>query len=236
MWKDIGQVALTAVGSFIVLFLLAKLMGNREMSQLSMFDYINGITIGSIAAEMATSLESDFLKPLTAMIIYAGLSVLLALITNKFMKVRRFVEGTAMILYDNGKLYESNLKKAKMDLSEFLTLCRNSGYFNLANIQTAVMEANGKISFLPVSKQRPATPQDMNLNPPQEKLVINVVMDGKILMKNLQVTGNDTQWLSKQLDAQHVKLADVFLATCDSNNNLSVYCKIKQDSPPTVLD
>lgn len=224
---EIVHIILTALGSIVALFVLTKIMGNRQMSQLSLFDYINGITIGSIAAEMATSIE-DFYKPLTAMIVYALLATCASIATDKSVMLRRFITGEAMILYDNGKLFEKNFKRAKLDINEFLTICRNSGYFNLANLQTAILESNGKISFLPLSTQRPVTPQDMNLSPAQEKAVVNVVIDGKVMKDNLKYTGNNEQWLENQLHKQGVKLPEILLATCDQNNALSVYIKINK--------
>ncbi|RPF47632.1 uncharacterized membrane protein YcaP (DUF421 family) [Hydrogenoanaerobacterium saccharovorans] len=223
------HVLLSSLGSIIALFILTKIMGNRQMSQLSMFDYINGITIGSIAAEMATSLEDDFIKPLTAMIVYALLSVLFSFATSKSIKLRRILTGETLVLFNEGKIYKSNLKKAKLDVTEFLTQCRNSGYFNLSDIQTAILEPNGKISFLPLAAKRPVTPGDMNLFPLQEKPVVNVILDGKVLQDNLKFTGNNMQWLKKQLEMQKIsKIKDVFLATCDYENNLSVYIKIEK--------
>ena len=223
------HVLLSSLGSIIALFILTKIMGNRQMSQLSMFDYINGITIGSIAAEMATSLENDFIKPLTAMIVYALLSVLFSFATSKSIKLRRILTGETLVLFNEGKIYKSNLKKAKLDVTEFLTQCRNSGYFNLSDIQTAILEPNGKISFLPLAAKRPVTPGDMNLFPLQEKPVVNVILDGKVLQDNLKFTGNNMQWLKKQLEMQKIsKIKDVFLATCDYENNLSVYIKIEK--------
>lgn len=224
-WMALLKIVLTSIGSVVALFLLTKLMGNRQMSQLSMFDYINGITIGSIAAEMATSIEGDFLKPLTAMTIYALFAIAFSVATDKSIVLRRFLTGETLVLYDDGKLFEKNFKKSKLDINEFLTICRNNGYFNLANLQTALLEPNGKISFLPISICRPATPQDMNLSPAQEKVVVNVVIDGNIMKGNLKYTGNDERWLQKKLEEQNIKLPDVLLATCDSSNNLSVYNK-----------
>ncbi len=228
---EIINVVFASIGSLVVLFLLTKIMGYRQMSQLSMFDYINGITIGSIAAEMATSLESDFLKPLVAMIIYGLSAVLISFFTSKSIKFRRIVTGKSLILYENNKLYQNNLKKAKLDIDEFLIQCRNSGYFNLADIQTAILESNGKISFLPVSEKRPLTPNDMNLNPQKEDILTNVILDGKILEQNLRETGNDEQWLKKQLKSQNnMKLSDVFLATCDCNNKLQFFKRENKDT------
>ena len=151
---DLLKIVFLSLGSIIVLFILAKLMGNREMSQLSMFDYVVSITIGSIAAEMSTSLENNFLEPFIAMVVYGIVATAISYFTCKSIKIRRIVSGRGKILYDNGKLYRKNLIKSKLDLNEFLMQCRINGYFNLANIQTAILEPNGRISFLPVSRKK----------------------------------------------------------------------------------
>lgn len=215
----------TSLASVTLLFFLTKITGNKQMSQLTMFDYILGITIGSIAAEMATELE-DFTKPLVAMVVYAAMSLLISFLSYKSIFLCRFLVGKSLVLFDNGKIYEANLRKAKIDVNEFLTECRNNGYFNISMLQTAILEPNGKISFLPLSAHRPVTPNDLNLSPPQEKLIASVIIDGKILPGNLKYTGNNEKWLENQLKAQGIsKIEDVFLATCDSNNSLSVYPK-----------
>lgn len=216
---------LTALGSFAALFLIAKLAGHKQIAQLDFFDYITGISIGSIAAEMATELEEPW-KPLTAMVIYGGATLLLSVVTNKFPRSRKYISGTPDILMDHGKLYYDNLKKAKLDLSEFMVMCRQQGYFDLTSIQTAVFEYNGKLSILPVSSRRPATPQDMNLSPEQELLFTELIMDGRILEDNLKRMGLNLTWLDKQLEQHHVHAAkDVFLALCDRNGNFVLYEK-----------
>ena len=157
------EIILTSLGSVAVLFILTKLMGDREMSQLSMFDYVNSITIGSIAAEMATALEGDYLKPLIALIVYGLATLLISYSTCKSILLRRIFVGHPVILYHEGRLYKKNLLKAKLDVNEFLSLCRVSGYFDLKDIHTAILESNGKLSVLPAVKNRPVTPEDLNL-------------------------------------------------------------------------
>lgn len=213
----------TSVGSFATLFLIAKLIGHKQIAQLDFFDYITGITIGSIAAEMATELEDPW-KPLTAMVIYGGISLLLSVISNKSSRARRYLIGTPVILMDHGKLYRENLKKARLDLNEFLVMCRQQGYFDLTSIETAVFEYNGKLTILPVSDQRPATPNDMSLSPKQELLFTELILDGRILEGNLKRMGLDLVWLEKQLKQQHIDSAkDVFLAVCDRNLKFVIY-------------
>ena len=126
---DLIKIVALSLGSVIFLFILTKLMGNKEMSQLSMFDYIIGITIGSIAAEMSTALESDFMQPVVAMAVYAVVSIIISILSYKSLKLRRIISGNSLILLDNGELYRDNLKKAKLDLNEFLMQCRTARLF-----------------------------------------------------------------------------------------------------------
>lgn len=236
-WSEFWKIIALSIGSVATLFILVKLIGNKQLSQLSMFDYVNGITIGSIAAEMSTSLENSFFQPLTAMVVYGLAAVAISYFSQKSIKVRRFISGTATILVENGKIYEENLKKARLDVNEFLMQCRNSGYFNVADLQSAILEPNGRISFLPKSDIRPLTPGDLSLSPPQEKVVANVIMDGKVMEGNLRHTGNDIQWLKKQLKSQGIgSVKEVFLATCDDQNELSVYVKVGKPNNTNVLE
>lgn len=222
--SDLLSIAALSLGSLVALFILTKLMGYREMSELSMFDYINGITIGSIAAEMSTALEDDYRRPLTAMIVYALVSVLLSLLSRKSKKARRFIEGTPVILYHNNELYEKNMKRCKIHVDELLSLGRINGLFDLSQIQTALLESNGKISFLPKAANRPVNPNDLNLKPPEDSIVANIIIDGHIMEKNLHHTGKDHKWLQNQLHAQGYRDAsEVLLATCDIHNTFHAY-------------
>ena len=214
---------LTSLGSFGALFLIAKLIGHKQIAQLDFFDYITGITVGSIAAEMATELEEPW-KPLVAMLLYGGVTVLLSILSNRLPRARKYLNGTPTILMDRGKLYRENLKKAKLDLSEFMVMCRQQGYFDLTSIQTAVFEYNGKLTILPVSSQRPATPNDLNLSPKQEQLFTELIMDDRILEDNLKRMGLNLTWLEKQLKERRIHSAkDVFLAVCDPDLNLVLF-------------
>ncbi len=110
---DLLKIVALSFGSVIFLFILTKLMGNKEMSQLSMFDYIIGITIGSIAAEMSTALENDFMQPVVAMAVYAIVSIIISILSYKSIKIRRIISGNSLILFDNNELYRNNLKKSQ---------------------------------------------------------------------------------------------------------------------------
>lgn len=220
---DYLKIILTSTASVIVLFIITKIMGHKQISQLNSFDYITGITIGSIAAEFATELEQP-LKPLVATLVYGFIAFLISIVTDKFARTRKYINGTPTIIMNNGVIYRKNMKKAKLDLSEFMMLCRQKGFFNMSDIQTAVFEYNGMVTILPYSNKRPSTPFDMNLSPQADNIMTEVIMDGRILDGNLKRLGLNSVWLNKQLKEQGYKSAhEVYLGLCDAQNMLSLY-------------
>lgn len=221
---EIMKIIGLSLGSIVVLFILTKIVGQREMSDLSIFDFMLAITIGSIAAEMATSLEDNFMQPLIAMVIYTIVTLIISFINMKFVKLRPIFSGKTLILYDNGTLFKDNFKKAKIDLNDFLSQCRTNGYFNLSDIKTALLEENGKISFLPYSDKRPANASDFNIKPNDDGVSTNLILDGTIMEENLNELNLDKQWLDKALRKQGIyKIENIFLATYSVDGNLSVY-------------
>lgn len=229
------KIIFTSIGSIIALFFSAKIIGNKQMSELSMFDYINGITIGSIAAEMATSLDGEFYFPLLAMVVYTIVMWLISFITEKNIKCRRFFTGRSILLMKNGKFYPQNFKTAKIDINDFLVQCRLGGYFNTNDIDTAVLEQNGKISFLPKVSARPVNTKDMDIAANQDSILYTVIIDGHIMDENLKKSGNNKQWLEKQLLKHKIgNINDIYLAECDSDNVLYIYIPKRKKFPRTI--
>lgn len=223
-WNDIWNVLLQSVCSLAVLFILTKLMGNRQMSQLTMFDYIAGISIGSIAANMASQADPDLWQCLIGMAVYALCTLGINLLNDHSQKARQIILGSPVVLYDRGKLYYDNMKKTKLDLTELLALCRSAGYFDLSELQMILLEVNGKLSILPNACSRPLTPADMQLSPQQERPVVAVVMDGVVYSKRLHAIGLDERWLDKELEIQGYRdYQDILLATVDPSNVLAVF-------------
>lgn len=219
---DFLRVLFTAPLSIVALFFLSKLIGNKQISNLNIFDYINGITIGSIAAEMATCEFEELPYISIALVVYTLIVFVLSLVSQKSVKLRRFFTGKTILLYDKGKLYKKNLATAKLDFNEFLALLRNKGYFNLDDIETAMLEQSGDMSVLPKDKNRPVTPDDIKVRVHQTRPETVVILNGLVMHRNLKVTGNNEEWLYARLEEQHKKLADVFAATCDGDNNLKI--------------
>ncbi len=226
---DLLITAARSLGSLVVLFILAKAIGNKQISQMNLFDYINGITIGSIAATMAIADGMDFLYPLVAMILYGGATVAINFFSSKSLAMRRILEGKILMLFKDGVLYRKNLAAARMDATEFLTQCRVNGYFNLADIYSAQLEPNGRLSILPRCGKRPVTPDDLSIKVAQEEPMLCVIIDEKILPNNLQDLGFDDNWLMTHLRTQnYFGTAGIFLAMADRNGVLSVYVSTQE--------
>lgn len=221
---DILKVILTALLSVVALFIITKIMGHKQVAQLDFFDYVSGITIGSIGAELATELEEPY-KPLIALAIYGLVSLLLNWMAHKIPRTRKYINGTPTILFSGGKLHRKNLKKAKLDLSEFMLLCREQGYFDLEKIQVAVFEHNGKLSILPTSASRPATPADLQITTTATQLGVEVIMDGRVMGENLSRLSFNEAWLTTQLRSYGYRSAKEILLAIYSpeNKKLTIY-------------
>lgn len=207
--------------AFAVLFMFTRIMGKRQISQLTFFEYTTGITIGSIASEMCTQTNEPFYEELIAMAVFAGLTLLLSIITGKSIRARRFLNSVPTILIDNGEIVAENMKKTHFDINDLTSEARLAGYFNLSDVMYAVLETNGKVSFLPKSSKRPLNPQDMSVTVTQEGLCANVIIDGRVLENNLKSIGKDENWLYKKLSGKNT--AGILLATVDESDRLTVF-------------
>lgn len=211
--------------SISVMFALSKLLGNKQISEMNLFDYINGITIGSIASELAVSDNwKEVGTALTAMILYGLTGFALSILTIRSIKARRFISGTPLLLMENGKIYPENLRTAKLDTGDLLTRARNAGFFDLSQVNYAILENNGKISFLAKKADLPVTMRDLGQKPQDDKLCVNVILDGVIMEDNLRYTGNDFKWLDSQMHKQgYSSPSDIFLAIVDGNNKITFF-------------
>ncbi|ASF38998.1 hypothetical protein CEH05_07685 [Halobacillus halophilus] len=218
----------------IVLFFLTKLLGKKQISQLTFFEYVTGITIGSIAAEVIMGLENNIWHGILGTSIFAVLPFLIGLFSLHSKKVRDFVDGTSTVLIKDGKVLEGNLKKEKYTLDELLQLLRGKNIFELAEVEYAVLEADGKLSVLPKKDYRQVTRKDLGLESINEKEPHMVIMAGKIMDKPLLEIGKDEDWLNTELEKRGTTLDKVFIGQVDSYGSLTIdlYNDEIQDSTP----
>ena len=222
-WTELGAVISRALMSLVALFIVTKLIGKKQVSELSLFDYVIGISIGNFAAEMTINTDSPEINGIIAVFIFGLIAYLVSIATIKSIILRRFFIGTPTILIQKGKILEKNLKRCKMDVNDLLEQIRIGGYCNLDEVEYAIMEANGKVSIFPKGENKPATLKDLKLKVEKQSLCSNVIIDGKIMHRNLENMHKDENWLIKQLKVKGKKLDEILLATLDLNEKLILY-------------
>ena len=223
-FSELFDVTIRAISSLITLFLVTKMLGKKQVSQLSLFDYVIGISIGNFAAEMTINLESKEINGIWAVVLFGLFAYLVSYLTMKSIVLRRFFMGTPTVIIQNGKILENNLKKVKFDINDMLEEIRNAGYFDVSQVEYAIMEANGKFSILPKSDYRPITPKDMKIKVEKEGLCSNVIIDGKIMHNNLNNINKDEKWLNKQLKIKgYSDISKILLATIDISEKIVIY-------------
>ena len=221
----------------IILFFITKMLGKKQISQLNFFDYIVGITIGSIAADISLDIEKGMLAGIASLLIYGLSSYFSSLITIKSIKARRFLSGVPTVLVEKGKIIESGLKKSKIDINDLLAEARESGYFNLDEIDYALMEINGNISFLPKENEKPVTKKDMKIKCSNEGLTVNAIIDSKYMVNNMKAINKDKEWLDHELKVNGYDNYDnILLATIDNNYKVTIYEKNVKPNKNTVLE
>ncbi len=221
----------------IVLFLLAKVMGKKQISQLNIFDYIIGITMGSIGADISLDIEKDLLSGIISLMIYGFASALISFWSLKSITARRIFYGIPTVIMEKGKIIEGGLRKNKLNLNELQEEARSSGYFDLSEIDCAVMESTGKVSFLPKEENKPITKKDMKIKCNKEGLVANIIIDERVMFTNLKVMDKDEKWLKQQLKVLGYKsYKGILLATLDNNDKLLIYKKGVKANKSTVLE
>lgn len=229
------EVFLRTLLSIAVLLLLTRLDGSKQISQLTFYDYIVGITAGSIAASMCIELDVNIWYAIIGIAMFMLSSLLLSMLTNKSIVMRRVLTGTPIFLMAGGKILYDGLKHAHFDVNDLLRELRVAGYFDINEVNYAILETNGTVSVMPMPDARPAKTSEQGITLPQETLSANVIIDGKIIPGNLSAMNKDATFIRDELKKQKLNMKNVALATLDTDGNLSVYLKETGNGLRTIL-
>ena len=206
----------------LLLFITTKILGKKQISELSFFEYVAGITIGSIAGEVVTGLEGNMFHGALALIVFGFVTFLVNFLSIKSKKFSDFAEGKSTVVIKDGKILEDNLKKEKYTIDELSALLRQKDIFRVADVEFALLEPRGTLSTLLKRENRPLTPKDLQMKMPNEKEPQTVIMDGKIIEEALRCAGKGRGWLYTELEKLDVTLDNVFLAQVDSFGDITV--------------
>ncbi|EKN65317.1 hypothetical protein BABA_21016 [Neobacillus bataviensis LMG 21833] len=218
----------------LLLFITTKVLGKKQISELSFFEYVAGITIGSIAGEVVTGLEANMYHGALAIAVFGFITFLSNYLSIKSKKFSDFVEGKGTVVIQDGKILENNLKKEKYTIDELSALLRQKNIFKVADVEFAVLEPRGNLSALLKKENQPLTPKDLQMKMPNEKEPQTIIMDGNIVDEALRCAGKGRGWLYTELEKLGVTLDNVFLGQVDSYGDITVDLyddKIKVPAP-----
>jgi len=206
----------------VTLFIVTKWLGKKQLSQLSFFEYIIGITIGSIGAEVITGLDRSFVNGVIGIAAFVAIPIIVDKLSMKSKKLRDFFEGKGTVLIQNGNIIEESLRKEKYTTDELLELLRKKDVYTISDVEFAILEPTGDLNLLLKKEKQPVTAADLNLQVSPIKEPSTVIMDGEIMEGALRSIGKSIEWLNGELSKLSLKPSDVFIGQVDSSNQLII--------------
>lgn len=221
--------------AFFVLLIYTRILGKHQVSQLTFFDYIIGITVGSITATMTTDLSIRLLPQLIGLTTWMALALVLQVVTIKSRWMRKIVDGEPTVVVQNGKMLEDNMAKLRYATTDLLEGLRLKGVFNLTDVEFAILESNGDLAVLKKSQLSPVTPQDLKISTQYMGVPTEVIVEGKFIAQNLRDLHLTQDWVMQQLRTQGIEdIKEVMYASLDTQGIL--YVDKYQDQVQNPLD
>lgn len=222
MMEETWVVAVRSIIAFLTLIIYTRVLGKQQMGNLTYFDYINGITIGSIAGTFATDLSSKAWIHFVALTIFTLITIIFQFITMKSRTLSKLMDSDPTLVIQNGKILEQNLHKMRVKFDELTVMLRQKDVFDITTLDYAIMEPDGSLSVVLKPEHQPVTAKDMHMHPPKSKLMTELIIDGVLIKQNLSERHKDIQWLTEQLKKKKVTIQDIAFAAILPNDKLYI--------------
>lgn len=221
--NTIIEVIIQTVLAFFSILFITRILGRQQLSQLTMQEYINGITFGSIAATLATDIDQRTLQHVIGLFLFAALTFLVTYITGKNLKIARLVQGEAELVIKDGHILEKNLKRFNYTIDDLHHLLRKKDVFNIKDVKYGILETTGEMSVIKVASKENVIAEDLNIKKDQEHIKLEIIVTGNIIYENLSKRNLNAKWLINQLEKEGIKdIREVFYANMDEKNQLYI--------------
>lgn len=218
---------------YVLALILSKLIGIKIISQMNFFDFIMGVSVGSMIAKIIIDKDHVVFSGVVALIIFTLLTIATSYLNLKSHTARRIINAKTLILIENGRIIDKNMKRLRITINELMMKLREKDVFNLEDVQFAIMETNGQLSVLIKADKKPITPYDTDLKVKNTSLISDIIIDGKVMDKNLKIAGVDKNWLQSELKKKNINnIKEVFYAGVDQNKKLILSEKYSDDFNP----
>ena len=223
MEKVLLMTIIKCVGVYILAIFLTKSIGRKLISQMNFFDFIMGVSMGSIVASAVVDKQFGAMSAITALILFCILTIVTGYLSMKSLKIRKIINSEPINLVKNGKIIEKNMKENKLTINELMMKLREKNMFHLADVEFAIMETDGELSVLPKADKKPLTPYNMKVNVTSSGIDKDIIIDGIVIDENLKNIGLDKEWLKSELNKQNIKeISEVFYAGVDNTQKLYI--------------
>ncbi len=233
---DMLDIILRSIISVLVLFVLTRIMGKKQIAQLTFFDYVAGISMGSIAAELAVDKTIPYSHGIISLVIYVAFPIIMSYWSLKSLRIREWLDGVPTVIIQNGKFIEKNLRKVRFHVNDVLEECRIKGVFSISDVEFAILETSGQVSIQLKSQKQPVTPEDLNLSTQYKGISAELIIDGVIMHEHLKLVNLNEQWLISELQKHNTSPDKVLLATLDTNGKLNIDLKNHDPKPLKVKE
>ena len=233
---EYATVLIRTVLAFVTLFVVARLLGKQQLSQLTFYEYITGITMGDIAASIAIDAGRSPLYYMLALVAFAILTLGTGVITEKSRPLRKLIEGEPVVLVHNGKILEHNMAKSGYNMENLMMQLRERDAFDIREVEFAIAETDGYLTVLKKSQNRPVTPADLGIDTKYEGIPSEIIVDGQVIHQNLKQNHLDEAWLIARLQSMgYNSPQEIPYASLDSEGNLYVDDKRDRLDPMTDI-
>lgn len=222
MMEETWVVVVRSIIAFLTLIIYTRVLGKQQMGNLTYFDYINGITIGSIAGTFATDLSSKAWIHFVALTIFTIITIIFQYITLKNRMISKLMDSDPTVVIQNGKILEQNLQKMRVKFDELTMMLRQKDVFDITTLDYAILEPDGSLSVVLKPENQPVTAKDMHMHPPKSKLMTELIIEGVLIKQNLKERNKDMNWLTEQLKKKNITIQDIAFAAILPNDKLYV--------------
>ena len=205
---------------YIITLSAVKAMGKRQIAELQPFDLVVVLIISDMASLCMQSKNNPIIYSIIPILTISLLQIIISMVNLKSRRCRELICGRPLMLIEKGRLVEENMRKLRVTINDLQELCRTQGYFDITDIDYALMETNGSLSILPRPEKRPLQVEDLLPEPPKEILPCLLILDGHINENQLQRAGYDLDWLDKKIKRLHYRsVQEIFVAGLDSEGS-----------------
>lgn len=237
MYNVIIATIIKGIPIYLFSLLISRSVGKKIITKMNFFDFVMGVSMGSMIANAVVDKDSPVISEVTALSLFTLLTIGVSYLCTKSFWLRKVVNSQPLIVIENGRIVDSNLKKLRTTINELMMKLREKDIFNLDDVEYAIIERDGKLSVLVKANKKPITPYDLNMEVKNSGLLKDVVIDGNIIDKNLKLAGVDVTWLQNHLKKNNIKdISDVFYAGVDKNKKLTISKRFSDDVHPNDMD